>query len=176
MKVTLAYGRDGLTVELPDAATDVIEPREVVGLPDEAGAVSAALRAPLGTAPLRELAAPDDDVVIVVNDGTRPMPSARVLPPLLAELAHVPRERITILVATGTHRANTPAELDEMLGPAIARGYRVVNHDARDTSLLVYRGTTTRGHPVYLNRLYLEASVKILTGFVEPHFFAGYSG
>ena len=176
MQVTLAYGRTGLAVELPDDHTDVVEPRDVPGLPDEAAAITATLRAPLGTAPLRMLAGPDDDVVIVVNDGTRPMPSARVLPPLLAELDHVPRERITLLVATGTHRANTPAELDEMLGPALARGYRVVNHDARDDAALVYLGESARGHPIFLNRLYVEASVKILTGFVEPHFFAGFSG
>src|SRR5919198_822539 len=128
--MTLAYGRTGLAVELPDDHTDVVEPRDVPGLPDEAAAITAALRAPLGTPALRALAGPDDDVVIVVNDGTRPMPSARVLPPLLAELDHVPRERITLLVATGTHRANTPAELDEMLGPALARGYRVVQSRA----------------------------------------------
>lgn len=176
MRVTLAYGRSGLEVELPDERTDVVEPVEAPALPDEQAAIVAAVRAPLGTPPLRELASADDSVVIVVNDGTRPMPSARVLPPMLAELDHVPRERITILVATGTHRANTPAELDEMLGPAIARGYRMVNHDARDAATLAYLGTTRRGHPIYLNRLYLEASVRILTGFVEPHFFAGFSG
>ncbi len=176
MKVRLAYGREGLDVELPADRTDVIEPREAPGLADETAAITAALRAPLGTAPLRALAGSEDSVVIVVNDGTRPMPSDRVLPPLLAALAHVPRERITILVATGTHRATTPAELDEMLGPEIARDYRVVNHDARDGSQLVYRGVSARGHLVYLNRLYLESSVTVLTGFVEPHFFAGFSG
>jgi nickel-dependent lactate racemase len=178
MKVTLAYGRTGLEVELPEGRADVVEPVEAAALPDERAAVAAALRAPLGTRPLRELAGPGDTVVVVVNDGTRPMRSDLVLPPLLAELdgADVPREGVTILVATGTHRANTPAELDEMLGPAIARGYRVVNHDARDEGSLVRVGATSRGHPILLNRLYLEASVTILTGFVEPHFFAGYSG
>jgi len=178
MKVMLAYGRTGLEVEAPEERTDVVEPVEAPGLADERAAILAAIRAPLGARALRELAGPADTVVVVVNDGTRPMPSDRVLPPLLTELegAGVPREHITILVATGTHRANTPAELDEMLGPVIARGYRVVNHDARDDSTLVYRGATARGHPIYLNRLYLEASVTILTGFVEPHFFAGFSG
>ena len=176
MRVPLAYGREGLEVDLPEAHTDVVEPVLVPGLADEQEAITAALRAPLGTRPLRELVGDTDDVVIVVNDGTRPMPSARVLPPLLAAIEHVPRERITLLVATGTHRANTPAELDEMLGPEVARGYRVVNHDARDEGSLVFLGRSTRGHPVYLNRLYVEATVTILTGFVEPHFFAGFSG
>lgn len=176
MNVVLAYGRTGLPVALPDRGVDVVEPREVQGLPDEDAAIRAAIRAPLGTAPLRDLVSAEDSVVIVVNDGTRPMPSARVLPPILADLAHVPLERITILVATGTHRANTPAELDEMLGPAIARRYRVVNHDARDPSTLVHLGASRRGHPIWLNRLYMEATVTIITGFVEPHFFAGFSG
>ncbi len=178
MKVTLAYGRAGLEVDVPAGRADVVEPVEAAGLPDEATAITDSLRAPLGTASLRTLTGPSDTVVVVVNDGTRPMPSDRVLPPLLAEIegAGVPREQVTILVATGTHRANTSAELDEMLGPAIARGYRVVNHDARDDSMLVCRGVTARGHPILLNRLYLEASVTILTGFVEPHFFAGFSG
>ena len=176
MKVLLAYGRTGLEVELPDRNVEVIEPVDVPGLADEHAAILNALRYPLGTAPLAALANARDHVVIVVNDGTRPMPSDRVLPPLLAELAHVPREQITILVATGTHRANTPEELDRMLGPQIAHGYQVVNHDARDDASLTYLGLSSRGTPIYLNRLYLEASVRILTGFVEPHFFAGFSG
>jgi lactate racemase len=176
MRVMLAYGRAGLEVDLPERHVEVVEPIDAPGLADERAGIVAALREPLGTPPLRDLVTTDDRVVIVVNDGTRPMPSARVLPPILAELAHVPRERITILVATGTHRANTPAELDEMLGPRIARTYRVVNHDARDDGSVVYLGETRRGHPIYMNRLYMEATVKILTGFVEPHFFAGFSG
>ena len=176
MKVLLAYGRTGLEVELPDRNVEVIEPIDVPGLADEHAAILDALRHPLGTAPLAALANARDQVVVVVNDGTRPMPSGRVLPPLLAELAHVPRDQVTILVATGTHRANTPEELDRMLGPQIAREYRVVNHDAREDASLTYLGLSSRGTPIYLNRLYLEASVRILTGFVEPHFFAGFSG
>jgi nickel-dependent lactate racemase len=104
------------------------------------------------------------------------MPSARVLPAILSALSHVPSDQITILVATGTHRANTKTELEEMLGPAIVREYRVVNHDARNPSTLISCGRTSHGVPILLNRRYMEASVKILTGFVEPHFFAGFSG
>jgi nickel-dependent lactate racemase len=154
----------------------VIEPRDIPALPDESAAIRSALEKPIGCPPLPALASAGDRVVIVVNDGTRPMPSARVLPPILEAIEQVPREHITILVATGTHRANTPDELDRMLGPAIARGYRIVNHDARDRGALLYLGTSRRGHPIWLNRLYMEAGVKILTGFIEPHFFAGFSG
>ena len=176
MKVQLDYGRAGLSVDLPDRNVDVVEPLELPGLPDEEAAVRTALRLPVSSAPLRDLVRADDDVVIVVNDGTRPTPSAKLLPLLLAELGHVPRERITVLVATGTHRANTPAELDEMLGPDVARRYRVINHDARNPAMLRYLGESTLGHPIWLNRHYVDAQVKILTGFVEPHFFAGFSG
>jgi lactate racemase len=176
MRVQLKYGRTGLEVDVPDRNTDVIEPRHVAALPDESAAICAALEKPIGCPPLRALASADDRVVIVVSDGTRPMPRDRVLPPMLDALAHVPRDRITILVATGTRRANTPAELDEMLGPAIARGYRVVNHDARDHGAQVHLGTSRRGHPIWLNRLYVEATIKVLTGFIEPHPFAGFWG
>lgn len=176
MKVLLAYGRNGIEIDVPSRNTDVVEPRDMLGLADERAALRAALQEPIGCLALRCLVTASDRVVIVVNDGTRPMPSARILPPLLDQIAHVPRERITILVATGTHRANTPAELNEMLGPAVAQGYMVVNHDARDASTLVYLGTSRRGHPIWINRLYMEATKKIITGFIEPHFFAGFSG
>jgi lactate racemase len=146
--VELAYGRHGLNVTLPDHPTDVVEPRDIPGLPNEAAAIDASLDAPLGTPALRELASSGDRVVIVVNDGTRPMPSDRVLPSILSRLSHIPRPDITIVVATGTHRANTPDELDAMLGPDMRRDYHVVNHDARDDSSLVSIGTTRRGHPI----------------------------
>jgi lactate racemase len=174
--VELAYGRHGLNVTLPDQRADVVEPRDIPGLRDEAAAIEACLDEPHGTPALRDLASSGNRVVIVVNDGTRPMPSDRVLPGILARLSHIPRHDITILVATGTHRANTPDELDAMLGPVIRRDYRVVNHDARDDSSLVSRGTTKRGHPIEINRLFVDADVTIVTGFVEPHFFAGFSG
>ena len=95
--IELAYGRSGLTVELPDDRTTVIEPAYVPGLPDQAGALRAAIGNPIGTPPLRELVRSDQTVAISVCDITRPMPTATVLPLLLAELTRVPRERITIL-------------------------------------------------------------------------------
>ena len=129
MLVTLAYGRTGLEVEFPDDITTVIEPTYVPGLPDQEGAIRNALRNPLGGGPsLRRLVKPRQSVAISVCDVTRPMPSRTVLPVLLRELAHVPNDQVTIMIATGTHRPNTPEELDEMLGPDIASGYRVVNH------------------------------------------------
>lgn len=176
MKVWIAYGRSGLQVDVPDVHVDVVEPRDAEALSDETAALRQSLRAPLKSPPLSQLVTASDTVAIVVNDGTRPMPTARVLPSILHEVAAVPLEQITILVATGTHRANTPRELEEMLGPKMAHSLRIINHDARDPDMLRYLGTTTSGHPVWLNRHYLDASVRISTGFIEPHFFAGFSG
>jgi nickel-dependent lactate racemase len=115
-------------------------------------------------------------IAISVCDVTRAQPRREMLEALFAEMPDVAPEDVTILIATGTHRVNTPAEHEQMLGAAIARRYRVVNHDSRDPSTLVRVGTTTTGVPVSLNRLWMDADIRITTGFVEPHFFAGFSG
>ncbi|HEY72988.1 MAG TPA: nickel-dependent lactate racemase [Thermoflexia bacterium] len=176
MRLKLAYGRDGLWVDLPDRNVTVVEPRFVAGLPDEKAAITQALRRPLSSLPLRELAAPKDTVAILFSDITRPTPNNRLLPPLLAELSHVPRKRITLINATGMHRANTEEELRGILGDAIVDGYRILQHDGSKQDELVNLGRTRFGHEILVNRAYAEATVKILTGFIEPHFFAGFSG
>ncbi len=176
MRVELAYGRAGLTVEVPDGQTTVVEPTYLPGLPDVESALRDALRNPIGSQTLREMAKGDRSVAISVCDITRPMPSATVLPVLLGELAGVARDRITILVATGTHRANTREELEEMLGPDVVRDYRVINHSAFDADGLTRVGDTRGGVPIWLNSHWVDADTRITTGFVEPHFFAGFSG
>ncbi|MCI0795542.1 MAG: nickel-dependent lactate racemase [Chloroflexi bacterium] len=176
LEVDLAYGRDGLKVRLPRGRTTLIEPTYVPGLPDQVGALQTALRNPLGAKPLRQLVQPGQTVAISVCDGTRPMPSKVVLPVLLAELGHIPSEDITILVATGTHRPNTDSELQEILGEGIFQDFRVVNHSAFDSNGLKRLEDTPAGIPVYLNRIWVDSDVRITTGFVEPHFFAGFSG
>ena len=177
MQVKLAYGRYGLTVDLP-ATTDVILPRFVAGLPDEAAALRDALRDPVASRPLADLVKAGDTVVVVHTDITRATPNDRILPVLLAELeeAGVRREDITLLNGLGTHRQQTDAELRTMLGDAVVESYRCLQHDCFDDANLVSLGGTSRGHPVRINRVYMEADVKILTGFIEPHFFAGFSG
>lgn len=177
MQLKLAYGRTGLTVDLPEQ-TDVITSRFTPGVPDEKAALQAALRTPMGTPPLRDLVNAGDTVVIVHTDITRATPNDRILPVLLAELeeAGVARGDITLLNALGTHRPQTDAELREMLGDTIVENYRCLQHDAFDDDNLVYLGETSNGHPVRINRRFYEADVTILTGFIEPHFFAGFSG
>jgi lactate racemase len=176
MQITLAYGETGLSVDLPDDRTTVIEPAFVPGLADERRALQAALDAPQGTPPLRELVRADDSVVIVFPDMTRAMPNARVLPVVLDALSHVAPERITLLNATGLHRENTPAELERMLGREITGRYRVVNHRGYAQEEQVHLGRTSLGGEVWLNAEYVRASKRIVTGFIEPHFFAGFSG
>ena len=168
-----------LPVELPDGAT-VLLPSAVQPLADQAGAVLAALRAPIAGPPLRERVHPGQSVAIVISDITRPVPNQLLLQPMLAELAAagVADPDVTIVNGTGLHRGNTDAELAEMLGAAIPRRYRIVQHDARDRSTLaeVGRSPSPGRMPVELCRAYVEAEVRIVVGFVEPHLFAGYSG
>jgi nickel-dependent lactate racemase len=176
MRVRLQYGVDGLEVDLPSANVTVVEPRYLPGLPDEAHAFREAVARPLEGRPLREVVRSGDRVAVVIPDITRPLPTARLLPWLLAELPHVSPERIVILNGTGSHRANTPEELAGMVGADVFVRLRVCNHDAHSPSTLLRAGTGADGQPVFLNREYVEADRRIVLGFVEPHFMAGFSG
>jgi lactate racemase len=176
VRVELAYGRHGTSVDVPDSA-EVVVPRDEPGLGDEEGAITDALRRPLSGPSLAVLVAEAGRVAVVFPDLTRPMPNRTVLPPLLAELARcgVPDDRIVLLCATGTHRQATVAEMAELIGVDIVARYDVIDHDATNDGAHVRVGAVD-GTPVLLQREYVEAEVRIITGFVEPHFFAGFSG
>jgi nickel-dependent lactate racemase len=179
LKVDLAYGTTGLTVDLPEDRTTVVRPRPQRAHPDPLGALLDALRRPINSPPLRDLALarPNARVAISVCDVTRAQPRKLMLGAIFQELRGAVRpEDVTILIATGTHRSNTPAELEVMLGREVLGRYRVINHVARDPSMLVDLGTMGDGVPVQLNREWMAADLRITTGFVEPHFFAGFSG
>ena len=176
MRVRLDYGTDGLEVDLPDDRVTIVEPRARPAAPDSAAALAAALRAPIGGPPLRDLASRGGRVAISVCDITRAQPRREMLQALFDEMPGVRPSDVTILIATGTHRCNTPAELEAMLGDDIVRRCRVINHDSRNEASLVHVGETTTGVAIYLNRLWLDADLRVTTGFVEPHFFAGFSG
>ncbi len=176
MKVNLAYGQGHLPIELPDSQTTVIEPSHRPGLADEKSAVIQALTHPIGTSPLLQHIRPDSNICIVFTDITRATPNERLIPWLLEHLANVPQERITLLNSTGTHRPNTRSELEKMLTPEVVANYRVVNHECEKAEDMVQLGTTRDGTPALINRHLVEADVRIITGFIEPHFFAGFSG
>jgi nickel-dependent lactate racemase len=175
--VHLAYGRSGLEISLPVPA-DLISPKQIPGLPNEIISIKQSLRNPIGSEPLRNLISPGQSVVITHSDITRATPNHRILPVILDELekSGVRRSEICLLNALGTHRQQTKAELRALLGEEIFDNYHCVQHNAFDDSLLVSLGETSYGNPVRINRLFLEADVRILTGFIEPHFFAGFSG
>lgn len=175
-RVRLQYGTDGLDLEVDAPNVTVIEPRYVPGLPDEPAAFREAARDPIGRPPLRQIVRAGERVAVVIPDITRPLPSDRLLPWLFEELSHVPAENFVIINGTGSHRANTPAELERMVGARVARTYRIINHDAHDRSTHERAGTTKDGRPVYMNREYVRADRRIVLGFIEPHFMAGFSG
>ena len=174
MKVRLAYGAGGLEVELPEDTT-VVEPAYHAGASDEAAVLLEALRRPVSGPPLRELARRGMKVAISMCDGTRAQPRDKMIPAVLDEL-DVSDDDVVILVATGTHRGNTAEEIRAMLGDDIVERVRVVNHDARDKATLSFLGEHGDGVPVWINSEWVQADLRITTGFVEPHFFAGFSG
>ena len=174
---TLAFGKTGLEITLPsDLDITVIEPEYQPGLPDAEASLRAALRDPIASPPLRDLVRARDKVGIVFSDITRPAPNHLLIPALLAELAHVPKGQIVLFNGLGTHRPNTAEELATMLGRGLVDDYRLVQNDAFDPQTQIHLGTSQRGHEIWLNRELVECDVKILTGFIEPHFFAGFSG
>ena len=175
MRVRLAYGRDGLDVVVPDDSV-VVGGTEPAALVDGMAAVRRSLRAPWSGPPLGDLVGGAGTVVVVFPDLTRPMPNTTVLPPLLAELegAGAGPDRVELLCATGTHRQATPAEMEALVGRDVVSRYRLFDHVAGDA--LHVRVGEVGGTPVLLDRHYVEADLRIVTGFVEPHFFAGWSG
>ena len=179
MQIKLAYGRDGLWIDVPNEANlTVIEPLFVPGLANESAAILAALRSPIESPALRELVASGSRVAIVFSDITRPMPNDRVLPVLLSELSNAGAgpDQVVLINGLASHRKQTDEELEQMLGSDIFRRYPIIQHDAWDDANLVEVASNHAGRMVRVNRYYLEADVRILTGFIEPHFFAGFSG
>jgi lactate racemase len=176
MDIGILCGEKHVDIEVPDSAV-VLTPNTAEGLADPRGAVAQAIARPVGSAPLSELAAGRSNACIVISDITRPVPNRQVLPPILEtlEAAGIARDAITILIATGMHRPNEGAELESVVGPEIMADYRIINHFCRKEEDLRHLADID-GAPIELNRYYLDADLKILTGLIEPHMYAGYSG
>ena len=180
MKIDLLYGRDGLGVDFPDdSGVTVIRKHTMTPLTDSGKGVEQALSDPVQCAPLAEMARGKKRVCILICDITRPVPNGVLLPPLIKTLTGVGvnAEDITVLVATGLHRPNEGKELAEVVGSAeIMESIRVENHFARDREAHKKLGKTSGGIPISIDRRFADADLKIVTGLVEPHFMAGYSG
>ncbi|MFS0821663.1 nickel-dependent lactate racemase [Bacillus sp. 1P02SD] len=175
MKVKIAYGKSGLEINVPDNSK-IIEPRYIPQIDKEKEKAFFAMRNPIGTLPLKDMVKASEKVSIVISDSTRPTPNHKLVPWLLEELSHVPRENFIIINGTGSHRDNTKEELIQMLGEDIVNSVKVINNNAFDKDTQTYLGRSSYGAEVYLNKEYCESDFKIVTGFIEPHFFAGFSG
>ncbi len=179
MRMALEYGRDGLVVDLPEGnVVKCLGYQRVRPVEDPPGAVREALAAPTASPPLAQLARGRKDACVVISDVTRPVPNRLLLPPILETLQQsgIARERILILVATGLHRENVGDELAEMVGREVLANYRIENHHGLQRDEHVSLGESPRGVPVWIDRRYVEADLKITTGLIEPHLMAGFSG
>ncbi|HUI11037.1 MAG TPA: nickel-dependent lactate racemase [Bacteroidota bacterium] len=179
MKIRIAFGREGMEIDVPDRnLAGVLEMGHAAPLAEPENELERQLLEPLGGPPLADLARRADTACVVVSDVTRPVPNKVLLPPVLRTLEEkgIGRENIVILVATGLHRQSTPAELGAMLGPRVCSDYRVVDHRAAVLGEQRFLGLTARKTPVYIDREYCDADLKITTGFIEPHLMAGFSG
>jgi lactate racemase len=178
MHVDLDYGRGSLHLSLPPGfKTTILSPWHTPAMPDPAAALRQALEAPIGSPPLRERIRPGETVGIVVNDITRATPTVQMLEALLPLLLDVvPQELIRIFVALGTHRPNSPSELQGMLGREVVDRFRIIQNSSEDRGTQDYFGLSTAGAPVWLNAEAAACGLLVLTGFVEPHIFAGFSG
>ena len=174
-ELDLPYGNAYVKAHIPvNNLKRILNTKHVKGLSNEREEITASLRSPIASLPLLDRINKDDKVVVLVTDNTRPCPDDRLLPPILTEIEHkLSRDNITIIVALGLHPALDRNELIELLGLEIIENYNVVNHDVNDT---VQIGTTSNGTPVDINKRVVEADFRISTGFIEPHFFAGFSG
>jgi nickel-dependent lactate racemase len=172
----LIFGEAAIELRVPETVS-ILDMKRVEPLPDPEGAVYSALADPIKSPPLKELARGRRNACVVISDITRPVPNTVILPPLLQVLEEsgIGRENITILIATGMHRPNEGEELEFMVGRQIMDNYRIVNHYCRKPE--VYQKIDEiEGAPIEVNKHYLDADLKILTGLIEPHFYAGYSG
>ena len=177
MRIKLAYGKTGLPIELDDSLNvTVVEPSFVPALADPGAAVRDALREPIGSPPLADLVRPGMRVGIVFSDITRPAPNPLILAAVLEVLDAIPGVDVTLFNALGTHRPNTDAELRGMVGDDIFERRRIVQNNTFDPATQVRVGVTSKGHETWLNAELMACDLKILTGFIEPHLFAGFSG
>ena len=179
MQIKMRYGHGTLPINIPDNnLAGILETSESEPLGDADAAVQQAIAEPIASPALAELARGRDSACIVISDVTRPVPNQIILPPMLKtlEASGIPREKITILIATGIHRPNEGEELEGMVGRFIMETYRIRNHFSQDPGTHAYLGKTANGTPVHIDKTYLAADLKVITGLIEPHLMAGYSG
>ncbi|UCE06840.1 MAG: nickel-dependent lactate racemase [bacterium] len=179
MKIKIDYGKSGLWIDVPAKNLfKILSMKDSQPIDNPITSVKKALESPIGSLPFAQLARGKKSACIVICDITRPVPNKILLPPLLYTLEEngIQRENITILIATGIHRPNLGDELVYLVGEEIASNYQIVNHYAMKQETHTYIGKTSRGTDVFVDSTYVNADLKITTGFIEPHLMAGFSG
>ena len=176
--IKLPYGKTGISLELPVGTYSILQSRIEELRSDKSGIeiVREAMRNPWGGKTLKELAEGKKNATIILSDHTRPVPSKDIIPLMLQEMRYGnPNIEITLLVATGSHRGTTVEELTEKLGEDIVRSEQIVIHDCLSKDN-VEVGTLPSGAKFMVNRVAVETELLVSEGFIEPHFFAGFSG
>ena len=180
LRIQLPYGKTSLPLTLEKSRVQAVLASELEAyIPGKApeDLVLEALEHPVGSVPLWQLSRGKNRVTVIASDHTRPVPSKLLMPALLAQIRKGnPQADITILIATGCHRDTTKAELVDKFGPEIVEQEKIVVHNCDDTENLCLLGTLPSGGPCRVNRLAVETDLLVAEGFIEPHFFAGFSG
>ena len=177
MKIQFPFGKTHLSYEFENANVLTSSIEQYDPKMTEQALVAAAMAAPVGSKTLQELARGKEKIVIIASDHTRPVPSRVIMPPMLAAIREGnPQADITILIATGCHRGTTKEELVSKFGEEIVANEKIAIHDCDDRESLVNIGTLPSGGECVVNRLAVEADLLVAEGFIEPHFFAGFSG
>jgi len=176
------YGKEGIEISLdPSWNVDIFHPKTQKTLDNPVNAIINSIKNPIGSKRLREIINKKrnlNQVCIVVSDATRPVPSHIILEALIKLLNEygINDDHILILVATGLHRPSHEDELERIIGKSLKNRLKVIDHSANDENSLIYLGKTSDNSPIFINKLYYESDLKILTGYVEPHFFFGFAG
>ncbi|MFW9947609.1 MAG: nickel-dependent lactate racemase [Candidatus Odinarchaeota archaeon] len=180
--IKIDYGKTDLEISLePNWNTTIIRPLKQEVIENPRNVIKNWIKNPINTPPLKEIVDQKkqlNQICIVVSDATRPVPSYIILEALIAELNDygIKDNQILVLIATGLHRATYDDELERIIGNDLLKRINYINHDAKDNDSLIYLGDTEDDVPIYVNKYYYESDLKVLTGYVEPHFFFGFSG
>ncbi|MCK4829529.1 nickel-dependent lactate racemase, partial [bacterium] len=175
--IQMPFGRGYLDIKIPEKNFQKIYSfKEPSDLTNEEKEIEISLRKPIQSKPLSSIIGSRDKVCILISDITRPVPSDKIVSAILKQLGNISRKNITGVIATGLHRKNTKDELENILGNYILNEIKVTNHDAFDNKKLIHIGITSRGTELFINNYVMNSDKIIMTGYIEPHEFAGFTG
>jgi nickel-dependent lactate racemase len=175
MKIKIDYGKNGLIIEVPDNTT-VLKPKHKEKIYNPEAVIMSSLSNPINSPPLINLYKKGMKVGISVCDHTRAQPRNEIIKCIMELLGNIDKENFLIFIATGSHRQSTDEEISKMFNKEILSNVTIINHEGNKDSNIKTIGETSKKTPIEINKEWLDCDLKITTGFVEPHFFAGFSG